>query len=189
MVAGDESTAIAGTGAEHTLEGALALKSQYCQWLDGQEWDRWSSLFTEDATMQVGPNAESAVRGRRAIRRLLEVQLRGAKTLHQAHDPEIHEEGPGQVRVVWRMTDRVSTPLFLLEGAGFYEDRYVRTDEGWKIAGVRLHRNKVDLQPKSFLMRAILWMHRNGWLERLSASADRTLGEALYVGLAEGERP
>lgn len=189
MATGHESEVAAGTGAEHTLKGALALKSQYCRWLDRQEWDRWSSLFTEDATMQVGPNADSAVCGRRAIRRLLEVQLRGARTLHQAHDPEIHEEGPGQVRVVWRMTDRVSTRLYLLEGAGFYEDRYVHTAEGWKIAAVRLHRSKVDLQPKSLLMRTILWMHRSGWLERFSASADRTLGEALYVGLAEGERP
>jgi 3-phenylpropionate/cinnamic acid dioxygenase small subunit len=176
------------TGAEHEANVA-ALKAHYCQWLDAQDWDRWSALFTEDATMQVGPNPESAVHGRPAIRRLLTTQLRGAKTLHQVREPEIHEEGPGQVRVIWRMTDRVATPLYLLEGAGFYEDRYVHTDDGWKIAGVRLHRNKVDLQPKSFLMRAILWMHHNGWLKRLSASADRTLGEALYVGLAEGERP
>ena len=109
--------------------------------------------------------------------------------MHQVRDPEIHEEGPGHVRVIWCMTDRVATPLYLLEGEGFYEDRYVRTDDGWKIAGIRLHRSKVDLQPKSFVMRAILWMHRNGWLRRVSKSADRTLGEALYVGLAEGERP
>lgn len=173
----------------NTQAAVEALKGQYCQWLDAQDWDQWSVLFTEDATMQVGPNADSAVCGRSAIRRLLTTQLRGAKTLHQVRDPEIHEEGPGQVRVLWRMTDRVATPLYLLEGAGFYEDRYVRTDEGWRIAAVRLHRNKVDLQPKSFLMRAILWLHRNGWLRRLSKSANRTLGEALYVGLAEGERP
>ena len=61
------------------------------------------------------------------------------------------------------MTDRVATPLYLLDGAGFYEDCYVRTDEGWKIAAV--------------------------CLRRLSASSERTLGEALYVGLAAGERP
>jgi hypothetical protein len=186
METGQESEAAAGG---HAFEGALALKSQYCRWLDAQEWDRWASLFTEDATMQVGPDPDSAVRGQRDIRRLLAVQLRGAKSLHQAHEPEVHEEGPGQVRVTWRMTDRVSTPLYLLEGAGFYEDRYVRTNDGWKIASVRLHRNKVDLQPKSLLMRAILRMHHNGWLKRLFASADRTLGEALYVGLAEGEKP
>ena len=189
MVAGAEAEANGPQGASKILESVAALKSHYCQWLDGQEWDRWASLFTENATMQVGPNAGSAVRGRRSIRRLLKTQLRGAKTLHQAREPEIHEEGPGEVRVVWRMTDRVSTPLYLLEGAGFYEDRYVHTDDGWKIAAVRLHRSKVDLQPKSFVMRAILWMHQNGWLARLSGSADRTLGEALFVGLAEGERP
>lgn len=170
-------------------EAIKALKAHYCQWLDAQDWDRWSALFTEDATMQVGPRADSAVHGRRAIRRLLTTQLRGAKTLHQVREPEIHEEGPGQVRVLWRMTDCVATPLYLLEGAGFYEDRYVRTEDGWKIASVRLHRSKVDLQAKSFLMRAILWTHRNGWLRRVSNGADRTLAEALHVGLAEGEGP
>jgi len=183
MVPGPESAANGAAAPDETLEAVVALKSQYCECLDSQQWDRWADLFTVDGVMQVGPNADSAVHGRRAIRRLLATQLRGAKTLHQARDPDIREEGPGQVRVIWRMTDRVSTPLYLLEGAGFYEDRYVHTNDGWKIAGVRLHRNKVDLQPKSFLMRAILWMHRNGWLERLSKSADRTLGEALQARL------
>jgi len=174
---------------EETLDAVVALKSQYCKRLDAQHWDSWADLFTDDAVMQIGPNPDSAVHGRRAIRRLLATQLRGAKTSHQAHHPEIHEEAPGRVRVIWEMTDRVSTPSYLLEGAGFYEDRYVRIGQGWKIASVRLHRRKVDLQPKSLLMRAIVRMHRNGWLRRLSKSSDRTLGEALYVGLAEGERP
>jgi len=187
MVAHSEANEAAGP--VKTKEAIEVLKAHYCQRLDAQDWDRWSALFTEDATMRLGPRADSAVHGRPAIRRLLTTQLRGAKTLHQVREPEVHEEGPGQVRVLWRMTDRVATPLYLLEGAGFYEDRYVRTDDGWKIASVRLHRSKVDLQAKSFLMRAILWMHRNGWLKRVSNSADRTLGEALYVGLAEGERP
>ncbi len=38
-------------------------------------------------------------------------------------------------------------------------------------------------------MRAILRMHRNGWLRRLAKSADRTLTEALHVSLPEGQRP
>jgi 3-phenylpropionate/cinnamic acid dioxygenase small subunit len=171
------------------MEGIAALKTHYCEWLDGKEWDRWSALFTEDAVMQVGPDAASAVHGRSAIRRLLTRQLKQSKTKHVARNPEIDEEEPGRIRVVWEMTDRVETPLYLLEGAGFYEDRYVRTEDGWKIASVRLHRSKVELRPKSLIMRAILWMHNNDWLGRLSASADRTLGEALYVGLAPGERP
>jgi hypothetical protein len=189
MVPGAESGTNDAGRPEGVLEAVGALKSQYCERLDSQQWDRWTDLFTEDAVMQVGPSADSAVHGRRAIRRLLATQLRGAKTLHQARNPELHDDGPGQVRVLWETTDRVSTPLYLLEGAGFYEDRYVQTDDGWKIAGVRLHRSKVDLQAKSFVMRAILAMHRNGWFGRLSKSANRTLGEALFVGLAPGERP
>lgn len=171
------------------MEGIAGLKTHYCEWLDGKQWDRWASLFAEDAVMQVGPSVDAAVRGRAAIKELLARQLKHARTLHQAWEPEVTEEGPGRVRVVWRMRDRVQTPLYVLEGAGFYEDRYVQTDDGWKIAGVRLHRNKVDLRPESLPMRAILWMHSTGWLKRLSSRADRTLGEALYVGLGPEERP
>lgn len=171
------------------VEAVTALKSAYCRLLDEQQWDRWASLFTDNSTMQVGPHADAAVLGRDSIQRLLKRQLRGAKTLHQVHDPAVREVAPAELRVIWSMTDRVATPLYLLEGAGFYEDRYVRTEDGWKIAAVRLHRTKVDLQPKSFVMRAILWLHHRGWLKRFSSSADRMLGEALFVGLAEGERP
>jgi len=178
-----------GRSAEANLAAATALKSHYCEYLDSKDWARWSALFTDDVVLQVGPDPESSVVGRTPVRRLLTRQLKGSKTKHLVRNPEIHEEGPGCIRVVWEMTDRVQTPLYLLEGAGFYEDRYVHTEQGWRISAVRLHRNKVDLQPRSFLMRAILWMHHRGWFRRLSASADRTLGEALYVGLAEGQRP
>jgi hypothetical protein len=122
------------------MDAIVALKTHYCEWLDGKRWDRWA-------------------------------------------------EHPGRLRVVWEMKDRVQTPLYDLDGAGFYEDHYVQTDDGWKIAGVRLHRNKVDLRPKSPIMWVILWMHENGWLRQLSGSADQALGEALHVGLAPGERP
>ena len=182
-------TRLASPPADENLQAARALKSEYCRYLDGKDWARWSALFTEDAVMQVGPWADSAVIGREAIRRLLTRQLKQATTKHIANNPEVQEEAPGRIRVLWEMTDQVETPLYVLEGAGFYEDRYVRTGEGWRIAGIRLHRSKVHLQPKSLVMRAILWMHRNGWLKRLSANADRALGEALYVGLAQGERP
>lgn len=123
------------------MEAIVALKTHYCEWLDGKQWDRWASLFTEGAVMQVGPSADAAIRGRAAVKKLLARQLKGARTRHQAWDPKISEEGLGRLRVVWRMKDSIQTPLYHLEGAG------------------------------------------------LSASADRTLGEALHVGLSPGERP
>ena len=117
-----------------------------------------------EIALQVGPSADATVRGRAGIKRLLTRQLRRARTLHQVWEPELTPESSGCVRVVWKMRDRVETPLYVLEGEGFYEDRYVQSDDAWKIASVRLHRNKVELRPKSLIMRAILWMHVNGWL-------------------------
>jgi len=170
-------------------EAIASLKASYCESLDGKQWDRWASLFTEDAVLQLGPSAAALVRGRAAIRKLLTRQLRGARTHHEATKPEVREEGPGRVRVVWEMRDSVETPLYVLDGAGFYEDRYVQTREGWKISALRLHRTKVELRPKSFLMRALLSMHSSGWLARLAPGADRMLSEALHVGLEPGQRP
>lgn len=176
-------------GTTEILGSVVDLKTRYCRWLDEKDWDRWTALFTADATMQVGPSKASAIQGRAAIRKLLTRQLKRATTHHQARDPELREDGPGRNRVVWRMKDRVETPLYLLQGAGFYEDTYVQTEAGWKIAAIRLHRSSVDLHPKSIVMRGILQAHHAGLLKRLSPSADRTLHEALYVGLAPGERP
>ncbi len=170
-------------------EAIASLKASYCESLDGKQWDRWASLFTEDAVLQLGPSADAAVPGRTAIRRLLTRQLRGARTHHEATNPEMHEQRPGRVRVVWEMKDSVETPLYVLDGAGFYEDRYLHTREGWKISALRLHRSKVELRPKSFVMRALLSMHARGWLARLAPGADRMLSEALYVGLEPGQRP
>ena len=165
------------------------MKASYCESLDGKQWDRWASLFTEDAVLQLGPSAAAVVRGRAAIRKLLTRQLRGARTRHEATNPEMREEGPGRVRVIWEMKDSVETPLYVLDGAGFYEDRYLRTSEGWKISALRLHRTKVELRPKSFLMRALLWMHARGWLSRGAPGVNRMLTEALHVGLEPGQRP
>ena len=176
-------------GTTEILGSVVDLKTRYCKWLDAKDWDRWAALFMPNATMQLGPSKASAICGRDAIRKLLTRQLKRATTLHQARDPELREEGPGRVRVVWRMKDRVETPLYLLQGAGFYEDTYEETEAGWKIASLRLHRSHVDLHPKSLVMRGILHAHHAGLLKRLSPNADRTLGETLHVGLAPGDRP
>jgi 3-phenylpropionate/cinnamic acid dioxygenase small subunit len=171
------------------MEAIVALKAQYCEWMDGKEWDRWASLFTDDAVMQFGPSEQGAVHGRDAIKKLVSRQLRRGSSLHQAWEPEVRELGPGRLRVVWQMRDRAQTSLYSLRGEGFYEDEYVETSEGWKIDRVRLHRTAVDLQPRSAIMRAVFWLHERGWLARLVPSADRALSDALHVGLRAGECP
>ncbi|MEM7139182.1 MAG: nuclear transport factor 2 family protein, partial [Myxococcota bacterium] len=155
-------------GTTEVLENVVDVKSRYCRHLDSKEWGRWAALFVPDATMQIGPSSEAIVRGRDAIRDLVAAQLRKATTLHEVRDPELREEEHGRVRIVWRMRDRVESPLYLLEGSGFYEDVYARTPEGWRIASLRLHRSKVSMTPKTLVMKTVLSAHRSGWLRRVS---------------------
>ena len=171
------------------MHAIVALKAQYCQRMDGKAWDRWASLFTDDAIMQFGPSEGRAVRGRKAIKRLVSRQLRRGESLHEVWNPDITEVTPGRVRVVWEMRDRADTALYALRGQGFYEDEYVETQDGWKIAKVRLHRTGVDLKPRSSLMKGILWLHARGLLRRLVPPAGDALSDALHVGLSPGERP
>jgi hypothetical protein len=121
MVLGHEQAGDQAPVSKDLPREIASLKAHYCQWLDGKEWDRWASLFTEDAIMQVGPTGEAAVRGRSAIQKLLTRQLKRARTLHQVWEPEVTVESSVCQRVVWEMKDRVETPLYVLEGGGFYE--------------------------------------------------------------------
>ena len=56
-------------------------------------------------------------------------------TMHHVHHPEITVDGDTATGR-WYLHDQVlSAELrFKLEGAAFYEDRYVRTPDGWKVA-------------------------------------------------------
>lgn len=59
----------------------------------------------------------------------------GLVTLHQAHHPEITVDGDTATGR-WYLHDQVISAeyRFKLEGAAFYEDRYARTPEGWKVS-------------------------------------------------------
>ena len=62
----------------------------------------------------------------------------GVITMHQAHHPEIDvdPDDPDTATGTWYLHDKVIVDAFrfALEGAAIYEDRYVRTPDGWRIA-------------------------------------------------------
>ncbi len=59
----------------------------------------------------------------------------GLISMHHAHHPEISVDGD-EATGRWYLEDKVIVPElhFVLEGAAFYTDRYVRTPDGWRIA-------------------------------------------------------
>lgn len=125
------------------LEAIKRLKYRYQRYLDCKLWDELRALFTEDATVGYDSGRLSAS----GPDRILEL-LRGtlARTdvvsLHQVHCPEIDVTSATTARGIWYLHDFVVNPgkesggmpgNSILQGAGFYEDRYVKVRGEWKI--------------------------------------------------------
>lgn len=108
------------------------LKYAYFRTLDLKRWDEFEALFVPEATGAYGDLTFES-------RDDLVAYMRGTLTadmitLHQAHHPEIDVDGDSATGT-WYLHDKVFVPAFdvAIEGAAFYEDRYVRTAEGWRI--------------------------------------------------------
>lgn len=114
-------------------EDVKALKYRYLRTLDTKAWDDFEACFLPDATADYN-GLEFADRA--ALVDYMRTNLgEGLITLHQVHHPEICLDGD-TATARWYLQDKVLVPAFgfMLEGAAFYEDRYVRTPEGWRVA-------------------------------------------------------
>jgi hypothetical protein len=121
------------------LEKIRQLKYRYLRCVDLKLWDEIGDVFTEDATADYGtPSAGRPLKlgSRQEIVSFLRDSLgNGIITLHAAGQPEIQIEGD-QATGTWRFEDTVIATEFkvVICGAAFYEDRYVRGEDGtWRI--------------------------------------------------------
>jgi ketosteroid isomerase-like protein len=113
----------------------------YCFHFDNNEPDAVAALFTDDATVDYGPEAPTIV-GSAAIATTIAVGLEKtfAATSHHVSNIQIVFEGPASARSVtylyaWhRYVD--GSPDGELWGR--YRHRFVRTDAGWRISELRL---------------------------------------------------
>jgi hypothetical protein len=123
------------TAAE--LEAIRQLKYAYFRTLDLKEFDALGALLTEDATTSY-EDGRTQLSGRAAIVAWLAQSLGdpGIATEHHGHHPEITLTSPTTAEGRWYLQDRVIVPAADLEigGTAFYDDRYVRTPDGWRIA-------------------------------------------------------
>lgn len=134
---------------EHDIErierACTALSIAYARAVDFRDYDEFVNLFAPNGTLDVGLPME----GREAIRASLSARpdelrsrhvitnvfvdvldvnsARGISylTLYRHHGPESAAHGPA--------------PLCGPAAVGHYEDRFVRTDEGWRFQSRRLH--------------------------------------------------
>lgn len=115
------------------IDAISRLKYAYLRCLDTKQWDDFADCFTPEATADYN-GLEFADRA--ALVDYMRANLgEGLITLHQVHHPEISIDGD-EATARWYLQDKVIVEAFrfMLEGAAFYTDRYVRTPEGWRVA-------------------------------------------------------
>ena len=124
------------------LEQIRQLKYRYLRTLDTKQWDDFEDCFLPEATADY---AGLAFPDRAALVDYMRSNLGPAiVTMHHVHHPEITVDGDTATGR-WYLHDQVISAeyRFKLEGAAFYEDRYVRTPEGWKVVA---HGLRADLR-------------------------------------------
>ena len=115
------------------VEAVKQLKYRYLRTLDLKHWDEFAACFVPEAT---GDYDGLAFEDRSSLVEYMRANLGdGLISMHHAHHPEISVDGD-EATGRWYLEDKVIVPdlHFVLEGAAFYTDRYVRTPDGWRIA-------------------------------------------------------
>jgi limonene-1,2-epoxide hydrolase len=121
-------------------------KARYCRMLDTKDWDGLLALCTEDYELDVNEGRGTPpIRGREEAWAMVRRSIGEAITAHQVHMPEIAIDGD-EAHAIWPMQDRVlwGPDRPSLTGYGHYHERWVRTQDGWKLASLRLTRLHID---------------------------------------------
>ncbi len=114
------------------LEEIRQLKYAYLRCVDTKDWDGVTACFVPEATATY-PTRNCADRDA-ILSFLTESLVPDLVTMHHGHHPEIRVDGE-KATGTWYLHDQVYAPAYdyALEGAALYEDRYVRTPEGWRM--------------------------------------------------------
>ena len=128
------------------------LKARYCRFVDTKQWDLFTALFTEDATLFFPESQTEPCGIADAMGFITGVLSAGVTSIHHVHAPEIELVAPDRARGIWAMEDRLYWPtegatvlgLASMIGYGHYHEDYVRIDTGWKFQNLRLTRLRLE---------------------------------------------
>jgi len=120
------------------LEAIKQVKYRYMRALDTKHWDDFADTLTEDIIGEYGSSlGEEHHFGDRAslVDFMRNSMPANVITEHRVTHPEITVNGD-EATGIWYLQDKVIVAEFdfMLMGAGFYEDTYRRTADGWKIS-------------------------------------------------------
>ena len=128
---------MSGMADVDAIEAIKRVKYRYLRALDTKHWDDFADTLTEDIAGDYGSSLgkEHHFTDRAALVEFMRTSMpAGVLTEHRVTHPEITVDGD-EAEATWYLQDRVIVPEynFMLFGAGFYHDRYRKTEDGWKI--------------------------------------------------------
>ncbi|HEY0249080.1 MAG TPA: nuclear transport factor 2 family protein [Gryllotalpicola sp.] len=134
------------------IEALERLMADYERWGDGQDWDKFATLFHEDAVVifDAGPRGSAdapvgaEIHGRADFVAGMSASLTGVQTAHQFYLPEITIADETHAHASWAMHDYVKTPAGTFNGWGHIHHDYVKVDGHWQILRGRTTRLIVD---------------------------------------------
>lgn len=151
----DPAAPLEPVAAAAALESLRVLKARYFRLLDGQRWDELAELFTDPAHIDVSgergdPDGRDPAISPSAFVEGVARALRGARSAHHGHMPELALTSSTTATGIWAMEDRIwwpeGSPVHRLHGWGHYHERYRRSPDpavgvdGWRIESMRLDR-------------------------------------------------
>ncbi len=120
------------------IEDIKAVKYRYLRALDTKQWGEFADTLTEDVVGDYGGSLgeEHHFTDRDSLVEFMRTSLpANVISEHRVTHPEITVDGD-EATATWYLQDRVIVAEFdfMLIGAAFYNDRYRRTADGWKIS-------------------------------------------------------
>ena len=136
-----EETTMTGAQQADEIEALKLLMADYAQWGDTQQWDKFGSLFHDDAVIIIdaGPRPDPEadprieVHGREAFIAGQSASLDGVHTAHNMFLPEITIDDDTHAHATWGLHDYIKTPVVNFNGYGHISRDYVKVDGQWKI--------------------------------------------------------
>jgi hypothetical protein len=136
------------------IDDIARVKYRYLRALDTKNWDDFAETLTEDIQGDYGTSVgeEHHFTDRDSLVEFMRTAMPAdVLTEHRVTHPEIDVDGD-DATAIWYLQDRVIVPKynFMLYGAAFYNDRYRRTADGWRISATSYKRTyEVNMSTES----------------------------------------
>lgn len=119
------------------LEEIKQLKHRYFRCIDTGNEAELATLFSDNVTIDLrGGSYRAKLSGRQnMVDFICSAFNSDVIAQHHGHGPEIRFTGPDTAEGKWYLEDRFIDPVRMTDtvGTAIYQDRYVRSGEGWKI--------------------------------------------------------